>query len=123
LLRRNGRASGLFGLAGYGTMILSFLGRAHWGLALHAPPAKPDSPRLGFGLVPALIDWGTLMLPSVLGASMLATDIPATTGWNPDRPARAGAANYLRLRWPLSLSTASYLSTGAMAATIGRIQT
>ena len=57
LLPPKTRGLTLFALAAYGMVILSFLGAVHWGLALRAPPeeARYAAPRLGLGVVPALI--------------------------------------------------------------------
>lgn len=113
------RGIGLFALASYGMVILSFLGGVHWGLALRAPAAEARfaAPRLGLGVVPALVGWVALMLPPVLGLGLLAAGILATAGVEA-LAARRGLvpAEYLRLRWLLSLGAALCLLAGAAAA-------
>lgn len=115
------RGIALFALATYGMVILSFLGGVHWGLALRAPAAEAPyaAPRLGLGVLPALIGWAALMLPPTPGLGMLALAILATAGME-TLAARRGLvpADYLRLRWALSLGAALCLLAGAVAATL-----
>ena len=49
----------------YGACILSFLGGVRWGFTL-APenPVQPDWVNLGYSVMPSLIAWGGLLLPS-----------------------------------------------------------
>jgi hypothetical protein len=111
----------LFALAAYGMVILSFLGAVHWGLALYAPAAEARyaAPRLGLGVVPALIAWAALLLPPVPGLSLLAAAILATAAVE-SLAARRGLVplGYLRLRWVLSLGAACCLLAGAAAVLI-----
>ncbi|MGG5808197.1 DUF3429 domain-containing protein [Falsiroseomonas sp. CW058] len=109
-------------LAAYGATILAFLGAVHWGLAMRAPPAerRADLPRLGLGVVPALVAWVALLLPTaqalaLLAAAILATALVETVG------ARSGLVprDYLRLRWALSCAAAACLLAGAAAARLG----
>ena len=52
----------------YGAVILSFLGAAHWGLALAGQGAAGDSRtastwlRMGFAVAPAIVGWATVLL-------------------------------------------------------------
>ncbi|MFC7693325.1 DUF3429 domain-containing protein [Paeniroseomonas aquatica] len=116
------RGIALFALATYGMVILSFLGAVHWGLALRAPEAEARyaAPRLGLGVLPALIAWAALMLPPVPGLSMLALAILATAAAE-TLAARRGLVppEYLRLRWALSLGAALALLGGAATAAGG----
>jgi Protein of unknown function (DUF3429) len=117
-------------LIAYGAVILSFLGGVHWGFALTEPPpslaglapvptrADPaHRPRIGLGVVPALIGWIALLI-AVLGqspalalclliAGFLATNIAEHTafrrGWMPGR--------YLWLRWFLTVVVVALLVT------------
>jgi hypothetical protein len=68
-------------------------------------------------VVPALVGWVALMLPPVLGLGLLAAGILATAGVE-TLAARRGLvpAEYLRLRWMLSLGAALCLLAGAAAA-------
>ena len=87
--------------AGYGAVILSFLGGIHWGLALRA--GRPDWRPLGLGVVPSLVGWAALLLP-LQGSSMLLAIAFVAMAVIDHRAARSGAAPawYPRLRWPLS---------------------
>jgi hypothetical protein len=53
------RAAGL--QAGYGAVILTFLGAVHWGVALRDAP-EVTWPRLGWSVTPSLIGWAALQL-------------------------------------------------------------
>jgi hypothetical protein len=45
-------------LAGYGAVVLGFLGGVHWGFTLSEPDeAKSVRTRLGLGVLPSLIGW------------------------------------------------------------------
>ena len=58
-------------LAGYGTVILSFVGAVHWGFAVRdAPTGAAAWWRFGWSVVPALIGWICLLLEPA--ASVLA---------------------------------------------------
>ena len=111
----------LFALATYGMVILSFLGAVHWGLALRAPEAEARcaTARLGLGVVPALLAWVALMLPPVIGLLTLAAGVLATAAVE-TLAARRGLvpADYLRLRWGLSLGAAACLLAGAAAMAV-----
>lgn len=119
LLPPETRGIALFALAAYGMVILSFLGAVHWGLALAAPPgeARYAAPRLGLGVLPALIAWAALLLPPVPGLSLLAGAILVTAAVE-TLAARRGLVplGYLRLRWVLSLGAALCLLAGAASA-------
>ncbi len=91
--------------AAYGATILAFLGAVHWGLALRPLPGEAAAawPRLGLGVVPALVAWVALLLPPGLGLWLLAAGLMATAGVE-TLGARRGwvPPGYLRLRWGLS---------------------
>jgi hypothetical protein len=104
-------------LAAYGATILAFLGAVHWGLALRAPAAEQGAAwgRLGLGVVPALIGWVALLLPTAAGLALLAAAILATAAaetW----AARGGLVpgGYLRLRWVLSAGASACLGMTAI---------
>lgn len=113
------RPATLHALAAYGAVILGFLGAVHWGLALRAPDgeAAAAAPRLGLGVLPALIGWAALLLPPGPGLLLLASGILATAGLE-TQAARRGLlpAAYLRLRWTLSLGAGLCLLLGAAAS-------
>lgn len=57
-------------LLGYGAVILSFVGALHWGVAMMAPAhALSDAARTQafvWSVVPALLAWAALLLPSAV---------------------------------------------------------
>lgn len=100
-------------LAGYGAVILAFLGGVHWGLALHAP-GQADRLRLVGGVLPSLVAWVALLLPTGLGLVVLGLGLlglVAAESWAARRGLLPWA--YLRLRWVLSLVAAACLLGGA----------
>lgn len=115
LLPAETRGLALFALAAYGMVILSFLGAVHWGFALRAPPeeARYAAPRLGLGVVPALLAWAALLLPPVPGLGLLAAGILMTAAVE-SLAARRGLVPeaYVQLRWGLSLGAALCLLVG-----------
>lgn len=112
------QAQAWFALVAYGAVILSFLGGIHWGLAIAEYGTRLDRKpwrRLLISVVPSLIGWTALMMPSVPGlllmtaafALMLWIDVTAskqseTPPWYPS------------LRWPLTLVVMSSLIVGAL---------
>ncbi len=91
--------------AAYGATILAFLGAVHWGLALRplAGEAAAEWPRIGLGVMPALVAWVALLLPPGAGLWLLAAGLLATAGVETLGAARGWVPRgYLRLRWGLS---------------------
>lgn len=108
-------------LISYGAVILSFVGAVHWGFALRdsahpvngvpLTPAVLGSERqlLAFGVVPALIGWVALsamlhfsapgLALFLLLAGFFVTIVVETIG----RGRGVVAANYLALRWAVSV--------------------
>jgi uncharacterized protein DUF3429 len=113
------RGPALGALAAYGAVILSFLGAVHWGFALRAPEGEAPAawPRLGLGVVPALVAWVALLLPLRPGLALLAAGVVAVAAAE-TAAARRGfmPESYLGLRWPLSLGAGACLALGALAA-------
>lgn len=112
------RGQALAALAGYGAVILSFLGAVHWGLALRAPAAEAPAawPRLVLGVAPALVGWVALLLPVRPGLALLAAGVMAVAAVE-TAAARRGLVPdaYLRLRWILSLGAGACLLAGSLA--------
>lgn len=105
-------------LAAYGATILAFLGAVHWGLALRAPAeeAWADWPRLGLGVVPALLAWIALLLPTGPGLALIAAGILLTFGIEAMAALRGLVPRgYLRLRAVLSIVAALCLTVAAIA--------
>lgn len=113
------RGLALSALAAYGAVILSFLGAVHWGLALRATPDEAHAawPRLGLGVLPALVGWVALLLPARPGLCLLAAGVVAVAAVE-TAAARRGVVqqSYLGLRWTLSLGAGACLLLGALAA-------
>ena len=106
-------------LAGYGAVILSFLGGIHWGLAI-ASAAGATGPgltaRLGWSVVPSLAGWAALLVPPTIGLFGLAAAFSAMLGFDL-MASRAGEAPawYPRLRIPLTLAVVGSLLLAASA--------
>ena len=114
------RGMALSALAAYGAVILSFLGAVHWGLALHAPPQEAPAawPRLGLGVLPALVGWIGLLLPPPFGLALLATGLLAVAATETvDARRQLLPPGYLPLRWMLSLGAAACLLSGTLTTT------
>ncbi|MBP5856331.1 DUF3429 domain-containing protein [Marivibrio halodurans] len=109
-------------MLGYGAVILSFLGGAHWGRAL-APDlaARPGGARLLWSVTPALIGWGAMfagqiyaVLTLYIAAFLLAFIV--------DRKAVAVGMFppwYGRLRRYLTIGVLACLMVGLMAVLDG----
>lgn len=61
-----------FSLGAYGAVILSFLGGVKWGAALHDPKALKQWAPLVLSVLPSIIAWFALLLPSMYSLSLLA---------------------------------------------------
>ncbi|MBD0271722.1 MAG: DUF3429 domain-containing protein [Acetobacteraceae bacterium] len=113
------RGPALAALSAYGAVILSFLGAVHWGFALRAPAGEEPAawPRLGLGVVPALVAWTALLLPTGPGLALLAAGVVAVAAVETAATKRGlMPAGYLSLRWALSLGAGACLGLGALAA-------
>lgn len=58
-------ALALQALAGYGAVILSFVGALHWGLALRGTSPAMATPLYAWSVVPSLLGWLALLLMAV----------------------------------------------------------
>ena len=95
-----------FALLAYGAIILSFLGGAHWGLAIAVPQIDNTLwRRMILSILPSLIAWVALLTPSSIGLLILAGAFVAML-WVDIHASRVQEAPvwYPKLRWPLSLS-------------------
>lgn len=59
-------------LGAYGAVILSFLGGVKWGAALHDSKALKQWMPLALSVLPSIIAWFALLLPSMYSLSLLA---------------------------------------------------
>lgn len=114
MLEGSDRDKAYFALAAYGAVILSFLGGIHWGLAV-AGPAVADGHqaagdratfrRLGGSVVPSLIGWGALFLPTPAGLIVLAAAFAGMLLFDCRASRKAHAPDwYPALRWPLTIT-------------------
>jgi hypothetical protein len=111
------RATTILLLAGYGAVILSFLGGTRWGLAVagHGGTARD----VAISVVPALIGWAALLMPPHYGFVLLAVAFAGQGAWD----ALAGQSGILpawfaRLRMQLTVVVVIAMVI-AFAATAG----
>ena len=94
-------------------MIISFLGGIHWGLALRpAPPLHQQA--LAWGVVPSLLAWPALLLPSAAGLTLLAASLLLCYAVDRRLYPVQGAAAWLGLR--LQLTVVAAVCCGGTAA-------
>ena len=103
-------------LAGYGAVILSFLGGVHWGLA--APAGRPL--QIGLSVLPSLIGWLALLVANLYAPApalwLLAAAFAALLPGDLLAAGRGLAPPwYPRLRLPLTLVAVACLAVGALA--------
>lgn len=105
------RTSVAFALAGYGAVIVSFLGGIHWGLGF----VHGDGVRFVWGVVPSLVAWPALLLPPAAGLALLAAMLVVC--YVVDR--RVYPAHGLQRWLPLRLHLSSVAAACCAAAAIG----
>jgi hypothetical protein len=105
-----------FALAAYGATILSFLGGIRWGLAISSAVSGAALARpLVVSVIPSLVAWVALLLPSASSLALLALGLAGQL-FADIAASRAGEtpAWYAALRWPLSCGAALALLAGAL---------
>lgn len=108
-------------LLGYGATILSFLGGAHWGLALRHPSPGTRSALFLGAMAPPLLAWAALLVGGPGGLAMLAVGLAAHGAIDATRSTRFAAPRwYGRLRLLLSL-LATVAVTAAAAVTASMV--
>lgn len=109
------RAIGAWVGVAYGAVIASFIGGAWWGLACARAPAEALPRHLIFSVVPSLVAWPAVLVPSATGylvlAMLFASLLPTDRRLHLDEIAPAW---WLRLRRPLSLGMAALHAAGAV---------
>ena len=107
------RAEVIFALNAYGAAILSFLGGIQWGLAIAV--GGGNLRRLGVSVVPSLIGWAALLLPTGPGAIVMAAGFVCVLLID-IRASRIQQAPswYPKLRWPLTVVAVSAILTGGV---------
>lgn len=111
----------LTALAGYGAVILSFLGGARWGAALRDAPAGPSWAALTAAVAPSLVGWAGLLLLAPIfsmpgGALLLLSLGFAIMGAWDIAGARKGAWPHWYGRLRLVLTTGAVLSLAPIGA-------
>lgn len=105
------QAAAVAALAGYGAVIVSFLGGIHWGLGF----ARGDAARFAWGVVPSLVAWAALLLPPAAGQAVLAAMLVVCYAVDRTVYPRHGLAPWLPLRGQLSAVAAACCAAGALA--------
>lgn len=98
-------------LAGYGAVIVSFLGGIHWGLGFRQ--AVPSPQPFVWGVVPSLVAWVAVVMPPYAGLVVLGSMLVVC--YLVDRHAypRHGLAAWLTLRFRLTAVAALACFLGA----------
>lgn len=112
------RSLSAHGLAAYGATILSFLGGVHWGLAVASHRQEPQLKLMGWlvlSVIPSLLGWSALIMPTRLGVAVLAASF-AVMLWVDLRATKIGRAPawYPKLRIPLTCAVVASLILGAL---------
>ena len=106
-------------LAGYAALILSFLGGIHWGMAWLATGRSlaGHTHRLSllWGVLPSLLAWPGLLMPAHAGLAWLGFLLLVCYAVDRQLYPRAGAAQWLTLRFRLSAVAALSCFVGAAA--------
>jgi hypothetical protein len=101
-------------LVAYAATIVAFLGGIHWGLAFTHPGGPPPA-RLSWGVVPSLVAWPALLLPSATGLALLAGMLVLCYAVDHRAYPQLGLAAWLPLRRRLSVVAALSCAAGALA--------
>jgi hypothetical protein len=97
-------------LVAYGAVILSFLGGVRWGLAIAQTDATALWKPLVISVLPSLLGWAALLLPTGTGLLILATGL--ATMLIADARLPEAPQWYRSLRIPLSLGAIGALIAG-----------
>lgn len=99
----------------YGAVILSFVGAVHWGIALGSGAMRVM--RLSFSILPALLAWAALLLPTAPAAWLLLAGFVLLRGWEASPPVAGTLPHWYRaLRTRLTTVVGLLLLTFALAA-------
>ncbi|WP_020180123.1 DUF3429 domain-containing protein [Methylopila sp. M107] len=108
-------------LRAYGAVILSFLGGAHWGLALRHPAPDTRAALYLGAMVPPLWAWAGLLTGGAAGLGMVALGL-AAQGVVDGLASTGFAAPRWYPRFRLLLAALATIATAAAAAVIGSQQ-
>lgn len=103
-------------LVAYGAVIASFLGGVHWGIAAQLPPGDAAFHYV-WGVVPSLVAWAAMLLPTYAGLALLGLTLTACYLVDKQSYPRLGWAAWLPMR--LQLTVVAVLSCVLSAATAG----
>jgi Protein of unknown function (DUF3429) len=103
------------GLAGYGAVIVSFLGGIHWGIGLRYAGTMRTTHAFHFvwGVVPSLLAWVALMMPAFAGLPLLALVLVVCFAVDYKTWPGAGLGEWLPLRFRLTAVAAVSCLIGA----------
>jgi hypothetical protein len=87
----------------YGATILAFLGGIQWGLAL-SPDSEHPTERAVVGVLPSLVAWLALLVPTATATIVLAGGFAALLLWERARSPVTGTPWYAGLRARLTLA-------------------
>lgn len=108
-------------LQAYGAVILSFLGGVHWGLGIgdyggYGAAGGSTPGRLGASVVPSVVAWVALLLPTGWGFALLALAFVAQLFYDRETAQRRHAPPwYPSLRLPLTAIVVAALLAAAAA--------
>lgn len=105
-------AAGAASLAAYAAVIVSFLGGIHWGLGF----VRDEPARFAWGVVPSLVAWPALLLPSTAALALLAAMLVVCYAVDRRVYPRLGLQRWLPLRLHLSVVAAACCAAAAAAA-------
>ena len=105
-------------LLAYAAVILSFVGALHWGFAMLAGAWQPRGRTMGYAwsVVPSLVAWVALLVPSPFGAGLLVAFFIAHYAREVRvAPVIKAPDWFLPLRWRLSVIAVLSITAGEMA--------
>lgn len=100
-------------LSCYAAVIVSFLGGIHWGLTMRQVPTAVPTWFFGWGVVPSLVAWVAVVMPPYAG--LVVHGVMLVACYLVDRRSYPllGAANWLTLRFRLTVVASLSCFVGA----------
>ncbi len=102
-------------LSAYGAVILSFVGALHWGFSIASVHLDQRARTVGYvwSVVPALLAWISLLLPSLLASVLLVVCFIVHYGLDVRMTKAAALPSwYLPLRWRLTIIAVICIAVG-----------
>jgi hypothetical protein len=104
-------------MAGYGAVIVSFLGGIHWGIGFRNAITMHNAPPVHFvwGVMPSLLAWVAVMMPAFAGLPLLGAVLIGCYLMDRHTWPAAGLGQWLTLRLHLTLvaSLSCFFAAGA----------